>query len=134
MRWPERVDAGNITNQTGHIVDVAPTLLEAANITFPERLGDIIPQPFQGKTLIPVLLGGEREEPEFYMSGWTDKFRMFRQKEWKIVKLNGEDWELYNLKTDPTEIHNLAEENQQKVKELETAYMLKQEELKAEAN
>ena len=133
LRWPEKVKSGLITHQQGHIVDIAPTLLEATKIKYPEKLGEITPQPLQGSSLMPILKGGEREEQEFYMSGWTERFRMFRQKEWKIVKLNNKDWELFNLKDDPTEITNLADENPDKVEELVNAYQTKQEELKAEA-
>jgi arylsulfatase len=122
LRWPQQVAPQQISHQTGHIIDIAPTLLEAANITYPAKLGDIKPQPLQGSSLMPIIKGEERTEPEFYMSGWTDRFRMFRQKEWKIVKLNNEAWELYNLKDDPTEITNLAETHPEKVTELVTAY------------
>jgi arylsulfatase A-like enzyme len=82
---------------------------------------------------MPVLQGSERPEPEFYISGWTDKFRMFRQKEWKIVKLNDENWELYNLENDPTEINNLSILMPEKVKEMEIAYQQKQTELREAA-
>jgi len=133
LRWPEKVKANEITYQTGHIVDIAPTLLEATKTKFPKKIGNIESQPFQGNSLMPILEGGIREEPEFFMSGWTDRFKMFRQKEWKIVKLNGEDWELYNLSEDPTEITNLANNHPEKVKQLELAYHTKQKELKAEA-
>jgi arylsulfatase len=133
LRWPEKVKSSQITHQTGHIVDIAPTLLEAAQIDYPEQLNDIKPQPLQGRSLIHILQGKERPEPEFYISGWTDKFRMFRQKEWKIVKLNDENWELYNLGNDPTEINNLAGLMPEKVKELETAFQQKQTELREAA-
>ncbi len=133
LRWPQKVAPGIIAHQTGHIIDVAPTLLEAANIKYPEQLGKINPQPLQGSSLMPVLEGKERTEPEFYISGWTDKFRMFRQKDWKIVKLNDENWELYNMKGDPTEINDLAKLMPEKVAKLEKAYKIKQEELKAAA-
>ena len=129
LRWPKKVVPGTISHQTGHIIDIAPTLLEAADIKYPERFGDINPQQLQGSSLMPVLEGKERQEPEFYISGWTDKFRMFRQKEWKIVKLNDEDWELYNLKDDPTEINNLANENTAKLDELVANYKNKKMEL-----
>jgi arylsulfatase len=129
LRLPKQVQAGQITHQTGHIVDIAPTLLEAANISYPLEMGEIKPQPLQGSSLMPILDGKQRQEPEFYLSGWTDRFRMFRQGDWKIVKLNGEDWELYNLKEDPTEINNQANTNPEKVDELIKAYQAKQSEL-----
>ena len=133
LRWPEKVQAGQITHQTGHIVDIAPTLMEATKTKFQKKIEFVESQPFQGNSLMPILEGGEREEPEFYISGWTDRFRMYRQKKWKIVKLNNEDWELYNLEKDPTEIFNLADDNPQKVKELVEAYQEKHARLKAEA-
>lgn len=133
LRWPEKVKSGTITQQTGHIIDIAPTLLEASNTTYPEQLGDITPQPLEGGSLMPILLGGERKEPDFYISGWTENFRMFRQHDWKIVKVNGEDWELYNLKNDPTEINNLADSMTEKVEELKEVYNQKQNELKEAA-
>jgi arylsulfatase A-like enzyme len=133
LRWPEKVKARQITHQPAHIVDIAPTLMEATRTKFPHKIGNIEPQPFQGNSLLPVLEGRIRKEPEFFISGWTDRFRMYRQKEWKIVKLNNEKWELYNLNDDPTEIDNLAAEFPEKVEELIEAYQTKHAELKAEA-
>lgn len=133
LRWPKQVEAGQITHQTGHIADIAPTLLQAAHIQYPEQMDNIKPQPLQGNSLMPILEGKERQEPEFFISGWTDRFRMFRQKEWKIVKLNGEEWELYNLENDPTEINNLAAENPEKVKELAHNYETRKLELEKAA-
>ena len=133
LRWPEKVNPGLITHKQGHVVDIAPTLLEAAKTNYPDKLGEINPQPLHGSSLMPILKGGEREEPEFFLSGWTDRFRMFRQKEWKIVKANNEDWELYNLDNDPTEITNLADKNPEKVEELFEAYQQKQQDFQEEA-
>jgi arylsulfatase len=83
---------------------------------------------------MPVLKGKQKPEADFYISGWTDRFRMFRQGDFKIVKLNDEDWQLYNLADDPTEITNLAEKMPEKVISLETAYEKKQTELTEAAN
>lgn len=126
IRWPEKIKAGSISRQQGHIVDVAPTLLEAAGIQYPEKTGKITPQPLQGQSLMPVLGGQQKQEADFYISGWTDRFRMFRQGDFKIVKLNNEDWQLYNLEEDPTEINNLAEKMPEKTETMEMAYKQKQ--------
>lgn len=133
VRWPGKIKAGSITQQQGHIVDVAPTLLEAAGIQYPEKLGEITPQPLQGQSLMPVFEGRQKEEADFYISGWTERFRMFRQGDSKIVKVNDEEWQLYNMAEDPTEINNLADEMLKKVKELEEAYEKQQTALNAAA-
>ncbi|MFW5755533.1 MAG: sulfatase/phosphatase domain-containing protein, partial [Tangfeifania sp.] len=87
---------------------------------------EITPQPLQGQSLMPVLEGQQKHEADFYISGWTDRFRMFRQGDFKIVKLNNEDWQLYNLEEDPTEINNLAELMPEKTEAMEMAYKQKQ--------
>ena len=133
LRWPEKVSQGAITHDQGHIVDIAPTLLEVTNTDYPQQLGELNLQPLQGNSLVPSLEGIERPEAEFYISGWTERFRMYREKDWKIVKLNDEDWQLYNMKDDPTEINDLAEVFPDRVTELENAYQQKQSELKQEA-
>lgn len=133
LRWPEKVKAGQTTHQTGHVVDIAPTLMEATKTKFPKKLEFIDCQPFQGNSLMPILMGGERPEPEFYISGWTDKFRMFRQHDWKIVKVNNEEWELYNLKEDPTEMQNLAAQMPDKLQDLVDTYKTTHKRLKDEA-
>jgi arylsulfatase A-like enzyme len=75
-----------------------------------------------GRSLVTVFKGEAREEPDFFISGFTERFRMFRTGEWKIVRANNEDWELYNLANDYTEIHNLADSLPGKVLELSEKY------------
>ncbi len=133
LRWPEKVSPGIITHQQGHIVDVAPTLLQAAGINYPEKLGERTPQPLHGSSLMPVLEGKQREEPPFFLSGWTERFRMFRKGDYKIVKANDNNWELYNIKQDPTELNNLAQKNPEKVETLSRAYQEKKAEFKKAA-
>lgn len=133
LRWPQTVEGGQLTHQQGHIVDVVPTLLEATKTHFPKKYGTIKSQPLQGNSLLPILKGEQRPEPEFFMSGWTKRFRMFRKGDYKIVKVNDEDWELYNLKNDPTELFNLATQKPEKVQELLKTYTAKHIELKDQA-
>jgi arylsulfatase len=69
-----------------------------------------------------VLKGEQRKQPEYFISGYTEKFRMFRVGDWKIVRANDEDWELYQMSNDQTELENLADSLPGKVSELYRKY------------
>ncbi|MFY0654073.1 MAG: arylsulfatase [Cyclobacteriaceae bacterium] len=121
VRWPGQVPANSITHQPGHVVDIAPTFLDIVGTTYPETILGNKTIPLHGKSLLPVFQGKDREEPDYFMSG-LDKFRMFRNGDYKIVRLNGGPWELYNIQKDPTELNNLAEEQPDKLAELDALY------------
>jgi len=116
--WPKVIRPGIISNQPGHVVDIFPTILEIINEKYPKEYNGIPTIPLHGISLLSIFKGGNRQIPEFFISGFTEKFRMFRRGEWKIVKTNNEDWELYNLKEDPTELNDLANSMNEKVIEL----------------
>ena len=122
VNWPNVIEPNSITDQPGHLVDLMPTLYEAAGIDFASYQNDNNLLPLHGSSLIPVWKGGTRAQPEFFISGFTDRFRMFRQGDWKIVKSNDGTWELYNLIDDPTELNNLATEHSDKLNELVKNY------------
>ncbi len=119
--WPEMIRPNTITHQPGHVVDIAPTLLDVLKIPYPDTVHGYATLPLHGTSLLPVFEGEERKEPDYFISG-LEKFRMFRSGDFKIVKLNGGAWELYNMKDDPTETENLAENRPDKVDELSGYY------------
>lgn len=122
VHYPKMIKTGFLSDQTGHIVDVFPTLIDIANSEYPNELENIKTTPLHGKSLLPIFKGEEREEPDFFISGHTEKFRMYRKGDWKLVKANGEQWELYNLGNDRTEMYNLADSLSSKVSELAREY------------
>jgi len=109
--WPKHIKANSIEKQTGHLLDLYPTFLQIAG-------AEISPE-LDGKSLLPVLKGKKRKEPEFYVSGHKH-FRMFRQGDWKLIQVNRTTWELYNMKEDPTELNNLADEEKDMFEELKS--------------
>ena len=119
--WPGKIAPNTISHQPGHVVDIAPTFLELLNIQYPDSIEGHATLPLDGSSLLPVFMGGERKEPDYFISG-MEKFRMFRSGDYKIVRLNGEKWELYNIKDDPTELENLADSMPDKVIELSNYY------------
>lgn len=114
--WPEVIkQKGKITDQPGHLVDLFPTFLDVANIQYPMEYNGKPTIALHGQSLLPVFMGEERTEPAFFISGFTDRFRMFRSGYWKIVKANAENWELYNIREDPSETNNLASIREEKL-------------------
>jgi arylsulfatase A-like enzyme len=115
--WPGVIKPNTITNQVGHVVDIAPTFLDLFNIQYPDSINGFPTIPLHGSSLFPIFKGEERKEPDYFISGVSD-FRMFRSGDYKIVQMNGEKWELYNIKEDPSEINNLAEKRVEMLKEV----------------
>jgi arylsulfatase A-like enzyme len=81
------------------LMDVGPTVLEAAGIP--------IPTYFEGRSLIPYLRGGEVSPREYVFS--EDNYQvMMRGQRFKLVYYIGqEQGELYDLERDPHELWNL---------------------------
>jgi arylsulfatase len=119
--WPDHIAPGAITQQPGHVVDMAPTFLDLLKTSYPDSINGHATLPLQGSSLLPIFKGEDRKEPDYFVSG-LDKFRMFRKGDYKIVRLNGGDWELYNMKEDPTELNDLALTYPEKVQELADRY------------
>lgn len=120
--WPGVIKPNTITDQVGHIVDIAPTFLDIFNTTYPSEINGFKTLPLHGKSLLPIFRGKEREEPEYFISG-LDKYRMFRMGDWKIAQVNGlNTWELYNMKDDPSETVDLSAKYPEKVQEMLATY------------
>lgn len=120
--WPKVIKANIITDQQAHLVDLFPTFLELAGISYPEEIEGEPTIPLHGNSLLPIFKGEQRPEPEFLISGFSERFRMFRQGDWKLVRANGDVWELYNMKDDPAETNNLATDNPVKLQEMIHSY------------
>ena len=115
-----------------HLVDVAPTLLEACGVKVPESV--------QGKSLLPVLSGKATTHRERVVVEYSENEEaMVRTADWKLVYTTGarkrEDGyetgkplpgrvvQLFDLKADPDETTNLADKPEQagRVKDLTAA-------------
>jgi len=119
--WPEVIKPG-LCHQPAHLVDIYPTMLELAQKKYPSNSEGIPTPSLDGASLIPLFKGKSRKEPEIIVSGFSDRFRMVRFGDWKIVKVNKGPWELYNLRQDPTELDNLAEKMPDKLEKLVRQY------------
>ncbi len=115
VRWPGVVEPGAITHQVGHVVDFMPTLVELAGAAYPaEHGGEAVPPP-EGKSLVPILQGRQRE-PHATLCWALFGNRAVRQGDWKLVwGASDRRWELYNLAADRTETEDLAARHPKRV-------------------
>ena len=110
VSWPEGFLKGIKSRALVELVDLAPTLLEAAGIPVPHYM--------QGESLFPILTG--KAEPDYHKPYVISEFNdavdlpnashgsMYFDGRYKIAVYHGMDvGELYDLKNDPGEFDNL---------------------------
>lgn len=119
--WPERLSARQVSGP-GHVIDLMPTLLDAAGAApLSERDGRPV-QMIEGRSLLPQLAGGSASERAL---GWEHEGnRAWRQGDLKLVSAfdAGNQWELYNVVEDRTEQNNLAAKLPDKVVAMSRAW------------
>lgn len=103
VSWPKGIaDGGGVRRTPGHVVDIAPTLLELAGLKAPS---DAPPAP--GRSLVPVFAG---DGAPLHESLWWyhDGHKAIRRGDWKAVQPKDGPWELYDLAVDRAESTDLA--------------------------
>ncbi|RJP23797.1 MAG: arylsulfatase [Candidatus Omnitrophota bacterium] len=119
--WPSVIQPRQLTNQTGHVIDLMATCLDVAGIDYPETHDGNEIIPLEGKSLRPIFEGAIRESHEAIY--WEHEGnRALRQGKWKLVSNHPGDWELYDLEVDRTELNDLSETYPEKKKELASLY------------
>jgi arylsulfatase A-like enzyme len=115
INWPDRIKAGTVSDQIIHVVDYYPTLAKLAGASLSKS------KPLDGLDMWPTI-GEDKPSPRHEVVYNVEMFRgAVRQGDWKLV------WrttlpsrvELFNLAQDPSEKTNLAEQNPEKVLELQ---------------
>ena len=129
--WPKGVAArGELRHNPGHVIDLAPTILELAGGHWPTAWGDAIVPPPPGKSLVPVFTTDDSVSHD-YLWWFHENHRAVRVGDWKVVSLGMTDpWELYNLHNDRSEMHDLSTKDPEKTKELATLWQEKMDEFR----
>jgi arylsulfatase A-like enzyme len=136
MHWPKGIKAkGEVRGQFHHVIDVAPTALEAAQIPQPTMVNGVKQRPMDGVSMLY-----SADAPKAPDQRTTQYFEMFGNRgiyhegwvactrhsiPWLMVPLpavKDDIWELYKVDEDFSEANNLAEENPAKLKELQAVF------------
>ncbi|KNZ42937.1 arylsulfatase [Acetobacterium bakii] len=140
IHWPNGIKAkGEIRSQFHHVIDVAPTILEAAGIPEPTSVNGIQQDPIEGVSMLYAFdddAAAERRETQYfemfgnrgiYHKGWTAVTK--HGTPWilmgrKPIALDDDIWELYDTNKDWTQANDLSKEMPEKLHELQRLWLI----------
>ena len=112
VHWPDGLkDQNTLRHSPSHIIDIAPTCLNAAGLST---------KGMEGQTLLPVFTKDSTQPRTLF---WEHEGnRAVRQGDYKLVAQHNTPWELYNMRKDRNELHDLSRSMPQKAAELKKLY------------
>jgi arylsulfatase A-like enzyme len=141
IQWPAGIKAkGELRSQFGHVIDIAPTVYEVANIPAPKMVNGIQQDPIEGTSLAYTFQDAGAAEKHtvqyfemfgnrgIYQDGWYA--RTIHRAAWEgtvRAPLTEDKWELYNTSEDFSLANDLATQNADKLKSLQDLFMAEAE-------
>ncbi len=143
VSWPARIkDKGGLREQFVHVIDVVPTILEAAGIKAPEMVDGIRQAPIEGTSFLYTFDAKNAKVPSrhrtqyfemmgqyaLYHDGWLLSTKVNRAP-WQAFgaanpdPLNNQVFQLYDLNKEFNQATDIADKNPQKVKEMREMFM-----------
>jgi arylsulfatase A-like enzyme len=136
VHWPNGfTEKGGLRNQFHHVIDVAPTILEAASIPAPVSVNGIQQAPLEGASMLAMLRDVSAPETRdvqyfeimgnrgIYHQGWTAVTKHRTPWLFDAPPFDQDVWELYGP-DDWTQTHNLAPDNPEKLAELQRLWLI----------
>jgi hypothetical protein len=139
VHWPNGVKAaGGICHQFHHVIDVAPTVLEAADLPMPLMVNGVMQEPMHGVSMAYTfgdIDAAERHETQYfemmgnrgiYHKGWTAVTR--HRIPWITtgeigIAFDDDVWELYDA-SDWSQTRDLSKEMPDKLSELQRLFLI----------
>jgi len=143
VSWPARIkDKGGLREQFVHVIDVVPTILEAAGIKAPQMVDGVKQAPIEGTSFAYTFDAKNAKAPSrhkmqyfemmgqwaLYDEGWFLSTKVNRAP-WQAFgpanpdPLNNQVLQLYNLNKDFSQTQDVADKYPQKVKELKQKFI-----------
>jgi arylsulfatase len=137
VSWPKGIKAKNgIRSQFGHVIDVAPTILQAIGLPEPKVVNGTKQIPMEGKSLMYSFEDAKAKERHttqyfeiagnraLYHDGWYA--RTIHRAPWELKgrhPLKDDVWELYDVRADFSLSNDLAAKNPKKLAEMKALFM-----------
>jgi arylsulfatase A-like enzyme len=143
VRWPKGIRSkGELRTQFHHVIDVAPTILEAAGLPEPKVVNGVPQRPMDGVSMAYSFEDAKAKERHvtqyfemfgnraIYHDGWFA--RTIHKAPWESKPRRPLDddsaWELYDTTKDFSLVNNLAAQHPEKLKQLQTLFLKEAEE------
>ncbi|HET7718253.1 MAG TPA: arylsulfatase [Bauldia sp.] len=143
ISWPARIkDAGGIRNQFHHVIDIVPTLLEAAGLPEPVSVNGVAQRPIEGVSMVYTFddaNAADRRTTQYfemfgsraiYHDGWIASAPPTGAP-WILTLdalapdvMNSFTWELYDTNKDWTQAHNLAAQEPDKLRDMQQLFIM----------
>ena len=140
VHWPHGIDEkGGVRSQFSHVIDVAPTILEAAGLPQPGMVNGVQQAPIEGTSMLYAFNDAdapERHDLQYfemfgnrgiYHKGWSAVTR--HKIPWVMVggdmpAFDDDVWELYDGSTDFSQARNLAAEQPDRLAKLQRLWLI----------
>ncbi len=137
IHWPKGITAkGELRSQWHHVIDITPTILEAAGLPEPKSVNGTPQTPIEGVSLAYTFADPKapsRHTTQYfeifgnraiYDNGWLAGTVHRAAWEFKVRRpLEDDIWELYDTRTDFSLANDLAAKNPEKLKELQALFL-----------
>lgn len=142
ISWPGHIkDPGGIRTQFHHVIDIVPTILEAAGIQAPDVVNGIPQKPIEGVSMLYTFDSANANAPSkrdtqyfemvgnraIYHDGWvaatTPPSPPWELGTGAMPPLDQYKWELYHITDDYSEANDLASSNPDKLKEMQALFL-----------
>jgi arylsulfatase len=137
VHWPRGIQAkGELRTQFHHVIDVAPTILEAAGLPEPREVNGTLQRPMDGVSMVYTFDNAKAKDRHvtqyfemfgnraMYHDGWFARTIHKAPWEMKPRRPLAEDiWELYDTGSDFSLVNDLATKNPKKLGEMQALFM-----------
>ena len=137
IHWPRGIAAkGELRSQWHHVIDIAPTILEAAGLPEPKSVNGTAQTPIEGVSMVYTFADSKapsRHTTQYfeifgnraiYQDGWLAGTVHRAAWEFKVRRpLEDDIWELYDTRADFSLANDLAAKNPGKLKELQDLFL-----------